>query len=128
MTEQPDGELVATAWHSKAFNPLQRYTVGTLRLHDGRLSFTTDAGEQFNAPVGELNDLTFGTGASMLKVTANGTKWRFVFARPAGAPAGAAAGGAVGIGASAVGAVSATKQILESRKVGKAFQAALEQR
>jgi len=125
MSAPQSEELAAPAWHGPAFNPRQRYTAGLLRLKDGRLSFTSDAGVQFDLPVAELTNLGFSMGDTTLKVTANGTKWRFFFAQPQGASPAVAAGGALAVAGGAAAAVTGTKAIVDSRRVGKAFKQAL---
>lgn len=118
-------ELAAPAWHGPAFNPLNKFTAGLLRLHAGRLSFTTDDGVAFDVPVAELKDMKFAFGDSLLKLSAGGKSWRFFFAQPRGANAAAAAGGALGAAGGAYAAAAGTKSIIDSRHVGKAFKAAL---
>lgn len=118
-------ELAAPAWHGPAFNPRNKFTVGLLRLRDGRLSFTTDDGVQFDTSVAEIPDVKFAFGDSLLKLTAGGKSWRFFFAPPRGANAAVAAGGALQAAGGAYAAVSSSKSIIDSRHVGKAFKAAL---
>lgn len=121
--------LQAPAWHCKA-GLVTRYTVGILRLTDGRLSFLTEKGTAFDVAVGEVADLNFSWGDSVMKCNAGGQKWRFYFSRPQGAPvlpgglAGGAIGGLVAVG-DTIAAVQGVKGIFDSRKVGKEFRAAL---
>jgi hypothetical protein len=121
----PPSELAVPAWHAPAFNPRNRFTAGLLRLSDGRLSFTTDAGVAFDVPVTEVADARFTAATAVLKCQAGGNKWRFFFAQPPGASAAVAAGGLLGAVGGAATAVSGTKAVLNSRHVGKQFEAAL---
>jgi hypothetical protein len=121
--------LQAPAWHS-SYNPLKGYTAGILRLAEDRLTFLTKKGVAFDVPVGEVRDLSFSWGDSVMKCEAGGKKWRFYFSRPQGAPAvsGDLVGGALGAVAAVgdtVAAVQGVKGIFDSRKIGKEFKQAL---
>ena len=62
---------------------------GLLSLANRVLSFETEEGVRFDCPVSQLKDVKwpwYSFGAA-LNLTANGTKYRFSFARPNGAGA-----------------------------------------
>lgn len=63
-------------------------TPGILILENGNVSFITEEGEQFNVPVATITEikwpfLQFGLG---FNATVNGTKYKFTFMKPNGAP------------------------------------------
>lgn len=117
--ESATGDLRVPAWHGPAFNPRQKFIAGVLSVSGGRLSFTTDDGLAFDVALAEIPPPEFGFGDSLMKCEADGKKWRFVFAKPQGANVAAAAGGIVGAAGGIAGSVSATKSIVDSRRVGK---------
>jgi hypothetical protein len=62
---------------------------GLLALTDGKLSFETEKGLRFEAPLAEITDVRWPwySFSAALNLTAKGVKYRFSFARPNGAGA-----------------------------------------
>ena len=93
---------------------------GLLRLTNGVLSFKTEQGTRFSAPVSALTDVKWPWYSfnCALNLTVNGEKFRLSFARPNGAMA-------AWIPEEALGGVFALGGAM---KTGKAWRAALEGR
>ncbi|HSL59277.1 MAG TPA: DUF4339 domain-containing protein [Acidimicrobiales bacterium] len=111
-------DLVAesVAWHvagrgdpqAPAMRVLNK--MGTLRLADGRLSFTTPRGTvRFDAPVSELHSPAPAEGGAALELWEGATRHRMLFAGSSelGMPSAPAFGGVVGLAETASGVSTA---------------------
>jgi hypothetical protein len=81
-----DQEIVSKVW--QIHGALSVATPGLLILSEGKVSFVTEQGEQFNVPVAEVKEvkwpfLQFGLG---FNTVVNGTKYKFTFMKPNTAP------------------------------------------
>src|SRR5262245_33000969 len=120
------GDLRSPAW---LLVGLTGNVPGVLDLSRGRLSFTTEEGQTFDVPIGEVRTSFpwwwFGGGA---RVTAAGTTYRLSFVRPNGADDVSARVLAHVPGLEAAGLAMAARKMEDvgaGREVGKAWKARL---
>lgn len=79
-------EIISKVW--QLHGALSVATPGLLIFNNGKASFVTEQGEQFNVPVSEIKEvkwpfLQFGLG---FNAVVNGTQYKFTFMKPNTAP------------------------------------------
>lgn len=79
-------DLTSKVWRMRGI--FQSATPGYLVLHDGKVAYVTEAGEEFNVPLSDVKEVKW-PGLQMgfgFNAVVNGNKYKFTFMKPNGAP------------------------------------------
>src|SRR6476469_5086309 len=79
-------DLTSKVWQMRGI--FQSAIPGYLVLHDGKVAYVTESGEQFNVPLSEVKEVKW-PGLQMgfgFNAVVNGAKYKFTFMKPNSAP------------------------------------------